>query len=535
MPPIVLALLLNLALLAGHMPAAPSDSPLPDDPEFPSQWALERVGALCAWEHGQGSPDVTVAVVDSGVDLGHPDLVGRLRGDGFDFVDGDAEPRDENGHGTNVAGVIAATAGNAEGIAGLAPAVQLLPVRVMDAQGYGSERLIAEGVRYAVDRGARVINLSVGVSLLLAEDVASQPVADAIAYAGAQGALVVVAAGNDYAPVPNALAVDAPHVLVVAASDEEDRRASFSNFGPWVDVVAPGVSILSTMPTYEVYLTRAELPPDRRFQQGYDYMSGTSQAAPHVAGLAALLFAQHPEWTPEQVAALIRASAADIADTNPELVGQPGFASGRMDACAALGDAGAPAPVVAAARVVPNRAPLNPTLVALLAAALSIAVGLVPLLRPRRVRWGGATAVFQPAAVSPSAAVPGVGLSPSFKPARRAATGTTARMVAWPQARRQAWGVLRVVAGPGERRVYPLYGHALLLGRGSTCDLIVSGDPAVSRQHLRLRRGAQLGVEDLGATHGSYLNGRRIAGFAALHHGDLLHVGETTLQLEIAE
>jgi type VII secretion-associated serine protease mycosin len=519
MPHLILALLLNVALLGGQV-AAPEP---PNDPEFPQQWALGRVGAQCAWSYTQGSPDVTVAVVDTGVDLGHPDLVGRLRADGYDFVDGDAEPRDENGHGTNVAGIVAAVAGNGEGVAGLAPAVAILPVRVMDARGNGRESKIAEGIRYAADHGAHVINLSVGASLLLSDDVASRPVGEAIAYAGERGALIVVAAGNDFAPAPNAISADAPNVLVVAASDQQDRKAPFSNFGPWIDVVAPGVGILSTMPTYEVYLTRAELPADRRFRQGYDYMSGTSQAAPYVSALAALLFARHPDWGAEQVAAQIRASAVDIASANPELDAAGSLGGGRIDACAALGVGTPPVPVAAASsRPDPQPAslPFSLALAAAAAAAvlgaLAVAVWRVGALEPPLAN-----------ALQPSLAVPSG--SASCLAAPRAAIGTTLRVLP----RRHVWGLLRIVEGPGLGRVYLLSGAELRVGRAVECEIVLVGDPAVSRVHLRLRRAHSIHADDLGSTHGSYHNSRRISGPVVLREGDTLRLGATLLRLEL--
>ncbi|NTV04750.1 S8 family serine peptidase, partial [bacterium] len=244
----------------------------PDDPLYPQQWALERIGAACAWQASTGREDLIVAVVDSGVDLGHPDLQGRLRRDGFDFVDDDADPRDENGHGTHVSGVIAATLGNAEGGAGLAPSVQILPVRVMSAEGVGGDRRIAAGVDYAVQKGARVINLSLGSTLLLATPESSPLISAALRRALDAGAVVVVAAGNDFVPLPNSIVGQNEDVIVVAAATRDDHRAVFSNSGPWVDVTAPGEHILSTLPTYPVYLTSAALPEGQRFQPGYDYM-----------------------------------------------------------------------------------------------------------------------------------------------------------------------------------------------------------------------------------------------------------------------
>jgi thermitase len=272
----ILKLLLFILLLLVPATTLAQSAPTPNDPAFEEEWALRHIGAPCAWQHTTGSSDVTVAIVDSGVDMQHPDLVDRLRQDGRDFVDGDDDPSDENGHGTNVAGIIAATLDNNAGIVGLAPGVMILPVRVMNAQGYGSDRAIARGIRYAADQGARVINLSLGATLMVGADTASAQVSDAIRYAQDRGALVVVAAGNDFVPLPNAIVGDNPDVLVVAATDDADRKADFSNSGPWVSVTAPGVHILSTMPTYEVYLTSEAVPRDERFRQNYDYMSGTS-------------------------------------------------------------------------------------------------------------------------------------------------------------------------------------------------------------------------------------------------------------------
>ncbi|HMO58899.1 MAG TPA: S8 family peptidase, partial [Roseiflexaceae bacterium] len=290
-------LLLGLLLLA--QPAAAQVTDPPQDPRYAEQWALQALGAPCAWGTTIGRTEVIVAVIDSGVDPAHPDLVDRLLS-GRDFVDGDDDPTDTNGHGTNVAGIIAATLNNAEGIVGLAPGISILPVRVMNDRGYGSDRAIARGIRYAADEGARVINLSLGATLMISAEQESAEVMRAIRYAQDRDVLVVVAAGNDFVPLPNAIVGDNPDVLVVAAVDPYDRKADFSNSGPWVAVSAPGVQILSTMPTYEVYLTSRAVPRDERFRNGYDFMSGTSQATPFVSALAALLFSAHPEWDARQ-------------------------------------------------------------------------------------------------------------------------------------------------------------------------------------------------------------------------------------------
>jgi type VII secretion-associated serine protease mycosin len=486
-------------------PPASAQAPSPNDPRFSEQWALERLAAPCAWERTIGSADVTVAVVDSGVDMGHPDLVGRLRADGADFVDGDDDPSDENGHGTNVAGIIAATLDNAEGGAGLAPGVQILPVRVMNRKGFGSDRAIAEGIRFAVERGAKVINLSLGATLMVSTETESEAVIAAIRDAQDSGALVVVAAGNDFVPLPNAIVGDNPDVLVVAATDPGDRKADFSNSGPWVNVAAPGVQILSTMPTYEVYLTSPELPRDERFQQGYDAMSGTSQAAPFVSALAALLFSAHPGWTASDVARHIRETAAAIAERNPGV--QLG---GRIDACAALatGTAG-PSPEATAAPAAPSLPVEEPAAPQLARLPLNALLGLGALA------CGGATLL--------ALAVLGVLLM-----TRRPATSSHRPHASPPLG---GWGSLTVIGGPAQSRAYVLVGSATQIGREADCAVVLIGDGTVSRRHALVRNdGRRVTVEDLNSSHGTYLNGRRVTRAAQVRSGDVIQVGQTQLR-----
>lgn len=482
-----------------------------EDPLYARQWALERLGAPCVWERTAGSADVTVAVVDSGVDLGHPDLLGRLRTDGFDFVDDDGEPWDENGHGTHVAGVIAATRGNGEGGAGLAPGVQILPVRVMDAEGAGSDRAIAAGITYAVDKGARVINLSLGATLLLATPEGSPQVIRAIRNALAADVVVVVAAGNDFVPLPNAIVGENEDVLVVAASDQDDRKAGFSNSGPWVDVTAPGERIVSTMPTYEVYLTSAALPPGERFEQRYDSMSGTSQAAPFVSATAALLLSAHPDWSAARVREAITSYAADIYAGYPSYYRRLRLlGSGRLDACASLAQ---------------ERAEPNP-LAALLrgGAALPLAAGAAGLCLVALAGGGLALALARRPRRAPA---PPVAVAPA--PAPHARTGDTL------VAARAPWGILRIVAGPGAGAALALTGPEAVIGREAGCDLQLPDDPTVSRRHARitLRDGRTL-VEDLGSSHGTTVDGRPIPVRqpTPLPRGATLAVGRTTLRLE---
>jgi thermitase len=523
----------------------------PSDPLFKEEWALDRVGATCAWQTTTGSPNVTVAIVDSGVDMNHPDLVGRLRDDGHDFVDGDDDPSDENGHGTNVAGIVAATLDNNEGGAGLAPGVMILPVRVMNNKGFGSDRSIARGVRYAADKGAQVINLSLGATLTIGADTESAQVSAAIRYAQQKGALVIVAAGNDFVPLPNAIVGDNPDALVVAATDERDRKADFSNSGAWIGVAAPGVHILSTMPTYEVYLTSNAVPSDERFSQNYDYMSGTSQATPMVSALAALLFSAHPDWDAGQVAQAIKDHAADISRQNPRLTQKGFLGSGRIDACASVGGATAAVPPTEAARpeatepapdatrpasgvaepAAPTRraptsgtdnppaaaAPRTSLLLSLAAGACGIVL-LIGLLVVVLVRAGR-----RPRTSAAPPQRPAVG--PAFQPAVPPVPPTPLPP--------GAWGALAVVGGPGGSARYPLAGAEVLIGRESDCVIQILGDGTVSRHHAVVRNdGRQITVADVGSTHGTYLNGQHVAGPVAVRRGMVLQIGQTLLRFE---
>jgi type VII secretion-associated serine protease mycosin len=532
------AILIVLALSLAGTPYAAAQERAPNDPGFGDQWALEQVGALCAWERTTGSADVTVAVVDSGVDMGHPDLVGRLRDDGADFVDGDDDPSDENGHGTNVAGIIAATLDNAEGVTGLAPGVRILPVRVMNHRGYGTDRAIARGIRFAADRGANVINLSLGATLMVGTDTESEVVESAIRYAQERGALVVVAAGNDFVPLPNAIVGDNPDVLVVAATTPDDRKADFSNSGPWVNIAAPGIQILSTMPTYDVYLTGEDVPRDERFRQGYDAMSGTSQAAPLVSALAALVFSARPDWDAAQVARHLRETAVDIAARNPGVE----LGGGRMDACAALAGialdpAATPAmpstdptplsePTPAPAPVAPTAAPAaggaagtQPTMAErsaplILAAALACgAIGLLSLLL--------FAITMLTRRRTPRAAPPSV---PVYTP-------PVAAPIPVPATASPGWGTLTVIAGPAQARVYSLQGAVSTIGRDVDCAVVLIGDGSVSRRHAVVRNdGRQIMVEDNTSTHGTFLNAQRVTTPTLVRHGDVLQIGQTLLR-----
>ncbi|RIW28554.1 peptidase S8 [Bacillus salacetis] len=252
------------------------------------QYGPQNTYTNLAWDYTRGSSGQEIAILDSGVDYNHPDLDGKtIRG--YDFVDNDYYPMDLNGHGTHVAGTAAAETNNGTGIAGMAPNTRILAVRVLDANGSGSLADIADGIRYAADQGAEVINLSLGC------DCSTTTLKNAVDYAWNKGSVVVAAAGNDGVSTTFEPASYA-NVIAVGAVDSNDRRASFSNYGSWVDVTAPGVDIAATVPN-----------------NGYAYMSGTSMASPHVAGLAGLLASQGR--TNVQIRAAIEQTADPISGT----------------------------------------------------------------------------------------------------------------------------------------------------------------------------------------------------------------------------
>jgi hypothetical protein len=310
---------------------------MPNDRAFGGQWGLRNVQALPAWDVTTGGP-VTVAVVDTGVAYDHPDLAPNAwsneadhadgvdeDGDGFpddihgaDFFHNDSDPSDDDGHGTHVAGIIGAQGDNSIGVTGVSWDVNLMALKFLDSSGEGDTADAAAAIDYAVDHGARVINASWTGSRF------SQALYDAIARAGARGALVVAAAGNDGTDSDAApqypAAFDLPNVISVAASDRHDRLLDFSNYGRRsVDLAAPGEEIESTVP----------YAWDR---SGYAAMSGTSMAAPFVSGAAALYLSRSPEATATQV----RDAILQSVDRRPTLA-HTTASGGRLDIARMLG------------------------------------------------------------------------------------------------------------------------------------------------------------------------------------------------------
>lgn len=321
------------------------------DPYRPAQWGLERIGAERSWSVADGG-GVIVAVVDTGVDLDHPDLADQLlrRADGtvvgLDVVDEDDDPDDPNGHGTVVAGIVAAVADNDIGVAGVAPGVRLMPVRVLDADAGGDGDDVDRAIRWAVDNGADVVNISLEAVL---EDGRTSPVdpvlaprrapTDAVAYAWDRGVLVVAAAGNsssDSSDYP-----DSSPVVLVGATDQDDRLATFTDTVREDALLAPGVGIISTWCD----------PCGPGGSPSYGEADGTSFAAPHVSGALAVLLSAG--MGPEEALTRLRQTAVDLGPAGPDRE----HGVGRIDLAAAVGapadpDPGAP-PTTEPARAAP--------------------------------------------------------------------------------------------------------------------------------------------------------------------------------------
>lgn len=321
---------------------------VPNDPMFKDQWALSNIGqnggkkdadisAIKAWLKTRGSDEVVVAVLDSGVDYTHPDLVSNiwLRPEkvpqykdkelgavndlqGFNAVDNLGDPMDDNGHGTHCAGIIGAEGNNDEGIAGINWKVKIMPLKFMGRGGFGTTKDAIEAINYAIDRKRSGVNVRV-ISASWGSTLYSKALEDAIRAAGEEGILFVAAAGNastnnDRKPhYPSSYKL--PNVISVAALDRNDQLASFSNFGAkTVHIAAPGKDILSTW-----------------LNDGYREASGTSMATPYVAGVAALILSSEPKLTVEK----LRQRVLNSVDKLDGLTGKVEN-GGRLNAAKAL-------------------------------------------------------------------------------------------------------------------------------------------------------------------------------------------------------
>jgi serine protease len=313
---------------------------VPNDSYYSFQWNLNNslTGGIDieeAWDSGPGDPNVIVAVLDTGIayeDNGvyrqAPDLADTRFVPGYDFINDDEHPNDDQGHGTHVAGTIAQSTDNGMGVAGIAYGCSLMPVKVMDRDGAGDYFTIVKGIRFAVEHGARVINLSLGAPYQ------SITLRDAVAFAYERGVTVVCAAGNEYESgnLPNYPAAYDEYCIAVGAVRYDNQHAYYSNTGSYLDVVAPGGDMRVDQ--------NGDGYPDGIVQQtfttdpahfAYYFFQGTSMAAPHVSGLAALLIS-HGVTGPDNVRDAIQRTAIDLGPVGWD----PAYGWGRIDAGAAL-------------------------------------------------------------------------------------------------------------------------------------------------------------------------------------------------------
>gem|GEM_PF-3501287 len=285
---------------------------IPNDPLWSSQWGPQHINAPDAWDFQTGSMGIAIAIIDEGVQYTHPDLSARFSGlIGYDFVDDDADPMPDDpdeDHGTHVAGIAAATINNNTGIAGMAGGCRLVSLRALDETGSGAMSDLADAVMWAADQGFDILNMSWGSYTY------STTLENACNYAWNHGCLLVAASGNNGA---DSILYPARYasVIAVGAVGQDGSLASFSNYGPQQELVAPGVSIIST--TY----------PD-----GYSHMDGTSMAAPHVSGVAALVWSEYPSMSNDELRDRLQNTADDRGASGwDELYGY-----GCVDAYAAL-------------------------------------------------------------------------------------------------------------------------------------------------------------------------------------------------------
>lgn len=275
-----------------------SDLSNPSDPLFSNQWNLKRIQFPQAWVFSSGGDQqVKVAVIDTGVYKNHPDFEGVTFLDGYDFVNNDTDPTDDQGHGTFIAGIIAAKADNNIGIAGIAWGTSIIPVKGLDNRGFGTMANLATATVYAADQGAFVINMSWGNPYPQAPN---RTLAEALEYAKNKGAILVAAAGNSGDDIANGYyPANDPNVIAVSAINNEDKRPDFSNYGAKIALAAPGVDITS--------LAISSDPVN-----GYQTASGTSASAPHITALSALIKSRFPGYTGDQIIAVLENAAFDI-------------------------------------------------------------------------------------------------------------------------------------------------------------------------------------------------------------------------------
>jgi len=283
-------LLLSLLIATIFYPLAAKGELFVNDPLLSQLWGLFRVAADKAYETNIKGSGIVVAVLDTGIDLNHPDLANNIV-DGWNFADDNGDVSDLDNHGTMVSGIIAAIANNNEGITGVAPETKIMPLKVLDSEG-GNLRDIASAIRYAADNGAQVITMSFGGQRTRFSIITEK----AIDYAHNQGCILVAAVGNENT---SELFYPAAYeeVIAVSAIDQNDTRADFSNYGTYVDFCAPGINIVSTGKDGKYYMA-----------------NGTSFSAPFVVGLIALMLSDNPHLTTEEVKTKLLTYVEDLGE-----------------------------------------------------------------------------------------------------------------------------------------------------------------------------------------------------------------------------
>ena len=288
----------------------------PNDAYYKDLWGFYQsngchINAPEAWGIGTGSSNVVVAVVDTGVDYNHPDIKDNYLKDeegnpiGKNFINNNDDPMDDHGHGTHCAGTIGGVGNNGKGVVGVCWNVSIMAVKCLSASGSGSATSVSKSIEWAADNGADVISMSLGSSQ------PSSAVEDAVNHAYDKGVVVIAAAGNSGSSEKHYPAAY-ENVISVGATDKNDKRADFSTYGSWIDVAAPGVDILSTLPSNK-----------------YGTKSGTSMACPHVAGLAGLLLSKNPSLSTINVRDILRSTTDTINPDHP-------IGTGRINAFKAL-------------------------------------------------------------------------------------------------------------------------------------------------------------------------------------------------------
>ena len=282
----------------------------PNDPLYSDQWGITSIKADRAWDVQKGDKSVKIAIIDTGIDYNHEDLRDNYDDSGYDWVNNDDDPMDDNGHGTHCAGIASAVMDNGLGIAGVSQ-VKIMAEKVLNRWGIGSTWNVVRGIVHAVQSDAKIISMSFG------SHIPSKTLRKACLYAWKEGCILVAAAGNDGR---QGICYPAKFrtVICVGAIDEKNKRCSFSNYGAQMELVAPGEHILSTYP-----------------DDKYVYMSGTSMATPFVAGVAALVWSQNASLCNQDVRKILARTADDLGNAGWDI--EYGF--GRVDADEALATA----------------------------------------------------------------------------------------------------------------------------------------------------------------------------------------------------